>query len=92
MSIKILIADDHPLIADGIKNTFNNQEDFQVVGVVENGTDALNFIKESEVDVILLDINMPEMDGIQCAKSILKNFPKIKIAMLSMHQEYLLSV
>ena len=87
MSIKILIADDHPLIADGIKNTFINQEDFHAVGVVENGKDALDFIRESEIDVVLLDINMPEMEGIQCAKLILKNFPKVKIAMLSMHQE-----
>jgi two-component system response regulator NreC len=87
MPIKILIADDHPLIADGIKNTFEHQTSFKVVAVTVNGKEAINFIKHHDVDIALLDINMPEMDGIQCAKILVKDFPKVKVAILSMHQE-----
>jgi two-component system response regulator NreC len=87
MPIRILIADDHPLIAEGIKNTFSNQLDFEVVGMANNGEEAIEFIKENEVDVALLDINMPKLDGIQCAKIILSDFKEIKVAMLSMYQE-----
>ena len=85
--IKILIADDHPLIAEGIKNTFDNQENYQVVAVVNNGKEVLNFIEQNLVDVVLLDINMPIMDGIECAKEIISKYKNIKIAMLSMHEE-----
>ncbi len=87
MPIKILIADDHPLIAEGIKNTFENHEDFNVVATVNNGKEALEFVKKHIVDVVLLDINMPIMDGIECAKELVKNYKNVKIAMLSMYQE-----
>lgn len=87
MPIRILIADDHPLIAEGIKNTFENQSGFLVVGVVNNGREVIGFIENELVDIVLLDINMPEMDGIECAKIILSDFKEIKVAMLSMYQE-----
>ncbi len=72
MPIKILIADDHPLIAEGIKNTFENLNEFEVVATVNNGKEAIEFIEKSLVDVALLDINMPVLDGVECAKEILK--------------------
>ena len=87
MPITILIADDHPLIAEGIKNTFENQPNFEVVKMVVNGVEVLDFLSKNKVDVVLLDVNMPEMDGIECAKQILKNYSSTKIAILSMHQE-----
>ncbi|MGJ8745935.1 response regulator transcription factor [Polaribacter sp.] len=87
MPIKILIADDHPLIAEGIKNTFENLDDFKVVAIVNNGEEAITFIEKHLVDVALLDINMPVLDGIECAKEILKNHKHVKVAMLSMYQE-----
>ncbi len=87
MAIKILIADDHPLIAEGIKNTFENLDDFNVVATVNNGKEAVDFIEKHLVDVALLDINMPVLDGIECAKEIIKNHKQVKVAMLSMYQE-----
>lgn len=87
MPIKILIADDHPLIAEGIKNTFDNNSEFNVIEVVKNGNEAINFIKTHAIDVALLDINMPIMDGIECAKEIVKNHNQVKVAILSMYQE-----
>ena len=87
MPIKILIADDHPLIAEGIKNTFDNQEEFKVIAVVNNGKEAIEFIEKHLVDIALLDINMPILDGIECAKKIIADFKDVKVAMLSMYQE-----
>jgi len=87
MAIKILLADDHPLIAQGIKTTFDNHPEFEVIAIVENGKEALNFIENNKVDVALLDIDMPVMDGIECAKKIISEFKEVKVAMLSMHQE-----
>lgn len=87
MPIKILIADDHPLIAEGIKNTFENLKDYQVVTIAKNGKEALEFISKHLVDIALLDIDMPIMDGIECAKKIISDFDEVKVAMLSMHQE-----
>ncbi len=87
MPIKILIADDHPLIAEGIKNTFENKSEFLVVTVVNNGEEAINYIEKNIVDIALLDINMPIMDGIECAKKIISEFKDVKVAMLTMHQE-----
>lgn len=87
MVIKILIADDHPLIAQGIRNIFSNNKEFEVVAMVENGKEAIEFIKKNEVDIALLDINMSVMDGVQCAKKIINYFPSIKVAILSMYQE-----
>ena len=87
MPINILIADDHPLIAQGIENTFENNLEFNVVGVFENGKEVLDFLKNNTVDVALLDINMPIIDGLECAKKILKNHKGIEVAILSMYQE-----
>ena len=87
MPIRVLIADDHPLIADGIKNTFANHSDFEVVGMVENGKEVLTFLENNPVDIVLLDLNMPKMDGIQCAKILIKDYSDVKVAILSMHQE-----
>lgn len=87
MAIRLLIADDHPLMAEGIANTFEEQEDIDVKAVVANGQEALDLISENLFDVVLLDIDMPVLNGIECAKQIIRRYPDIKVAMLSMHQE-----
>ncbi len=87
MAIKILIADDHPLIAEGIKTAINSNLDFTVTAIVQNGKEALDFIHNNVIDIALLDVNMPVLDGIACAKEIIKSYSNVKVAMLSMHQE-----
>jgi two-component system response regulator NreC len=87
MPIKLLIADDHPLIAEGIKKIFEGLDDFSIIATVGNGKQALSVIEKQPVDIALLDINMPEMDGIECAKKIIAYHPFIKVVMLSMYQE-----
>ena len=87
MAIRLLIADDHPLMAEGIANTFEDIEDIEVKALVSNGQEALDLISGHLFDVVLLDIDMPVLNGIDCAKIIIKKYPEIKVAMLSMHQE-----
>lgn len=85
--IRILIADDHPIMADGIKNLFTGENEFEVVTTVCNGLEVLEVIKSIHIDVLMLDIDMPEMNGIDCAKIVNKDYPDIKIAILTMHEE-----
>ena len=87
MAIRLLIADDHPLMAEGIAKTFEGFEDIEVKAIVSNGREALDLISEELFDIVLLDIEMPILNGIDCAKEIIANYPEIKVAMLSMHQE-----
>lgn len=87
MPIKILIADDHPLIAEGIKNTLLQNKNIDVVALAADGKRALEYLEKHSVDIALLDINMPKMDGIECAKKIIAEHSKVKVVMLSMYQE-----
>ncbi|MFK7787856.1 MAG: response regulator transcription factor, partial [Crocinitomicaceae bacterium] len=63
---KILIADDHSIVATGVQAIFETKEGFDVLGVVGNGLEVLAFLESKIVDVIIMDINMPEMNGIVC--------------------------
>ena len=85
--IRILIADDHPIMADGIKNLFEDEKDFKVVTTVCNGIEVLEVLKNIQIDVLLLDIDMPGMNGIECAKTVKREHPDVKIAILTMHEE-----
>lgn len=87
MPIKILIADDHPLIADGIKNAIETDTKFKVEAIVNNGKEVLNYIKNNAIDILLLDIDMPIMSGIDCASSLISDNNPVKIVMLSMYED-----
>jgi len=70
--IKILLVDDHQIIIDGIKSLLNNVENVKVAGEANNGMEALNTLKVLTVDIVLMDIDMPVMNGIDTAKHIKK--------------------
>ncbi|NOU48888.1 MAG: response regulator transcription factor [Bacteroidales bacterium] len=84
---KIIIADDHKIIADGIKSMLAEVPDIEVIATVYNGIQVLEILGKISVDLILLDIDMPEMNGIDCAREVLKNYPDTKITILTMHYE-----
>lgn len=87
-SVKILLVDDHKVIRDGIKFYLESEDNlYNVIGEASNGQKALDFLKEQSVDLVLLDINMDEMDGITCAKEIKTLYPETKIIALSMLNE-----
>ncbi len=90
--IKVMIADDHALIREGIKKLLELEENFEIVALAGDGEQAIASIKETSPDVVLLDINMPVMNGIDCLKQIKQDYPEIKVIMLTIHEdaEYLI--
>jgi len=83
--IKIAIADDHQMFIDGIKSLLRSEKDLKIIAEALNGRVLVDILKMEQPDIVLMDINMPEMDGIEATKYISANYPKIKIIMLSMH-------
>lgn len=86
-SIKILLADDHQIVIDGLKLILESKKQCVVVGEVTNGQEVLDFLVENSVDIVVLDINMPVMDGITCAKRLKSRYPHIKIIILTMYAQ-----
>lgn len=85
--IKVLLADDHEIIIDGIVSILNNEEDIEVVATASNGEEAVQFIEHNEVDIAVLDINMPVMNGVIATKMIQTSSPETKVLILSMYDE-----
>lgn len=81
--IKILIADDQELIRQSLLILLGTEPEFEVTDAVENGKDVIRSIRKDKPDVILMDIRMPEMDGVVCTQVIKENYPDIKIIILT---------
>lgn len=90
--IKVLLVDDHPLFREGLTYRLSLDDSIEVVGEAENGKQALELIKSLELDIVLMDINMPEMDGMYVLELIKEQDIDCKVLMLSMHdnKEYIL--
>ncbi len=84
---RILLVDDHQLIIDGLRGFIEANSEYTVVGEANTGADAVKLAGILNPDVILMDIEMPEMSGIQASEEIKRNFPHIKIIIVSMHNE-----
>jgi DNA-binding NarL/FixJ family response regulator len=87
-TIKVIIADDHTLFRQGVKTALSVKKDIDLIGEADNGMQLLNLLKHMEPDVILLDIQMPIMDGITTLPEIRKLYPQIKVIILSMHNDH----
>lgn len=85
--IRIALVDDHNLFRAGIRVLLEQIEDFEIVLEAANGKELLDQLPDSGVKVILLDIDMPVMDGIEATKEVQKRFPDIKVIILSLHDE-----
>lgn len=85
--IRILIADDHPLVREGLKWILGDAPGMRVCGEADNGAEVLRKLGEEQYDVVLLDISMPEIDGIAALQKIVEKSSGIKVLMLSAHPE-----
>lgn len=81
--IKVLIADDQELIRESLKIILGAHDNIEFVGVVGNGYEVLETLKKHKVDIILMDIRMPKMDGVYCTKVVKEQYPEIKIVILT---------
>lgn len=86
-TIRVLIADDHSLVIEGLKALLERVETIEVVDVAVNGTDVLLKLKNQDIDIVLLDINMPKMDGIETCQILKKEFPSVKVLALSTYDD-----
>ncbi|WP_432380097.1 response regulator [Duganella sp. P38] len=85
--IKVFIADDHAIVREGLKQILAETRDIVVAGEAENGLDAIKLFRKSECQVMLLDISLPDRNGIEVLKQIKKEKPELAVLMLSMHRE-----
>lgn len=81
--INVLVADDQELIRQSLQIVLNTKEELNVTDTVSNGQEVIQSVREQKPDVILMDIRMPKMDGVQCTKIIKENYPDIKIIILT---------
>lgn len=87
MSIRLLIADDHTLLRQGLRNVLEMEEDLVIVGEASDGEDAIKKVESLRPDVVLLDLNMPKMNGIEVARWVKKNQPATQIVILTIHED-----
>lgn len=86
MSIRILLVDDHTILRAGLKMMLNAQPDMEVVGEAQDGRQAIHEVQRLQPDVILMDITMPDMNGIEATRQVKKILPDAKVLVLTMHE------
>ncbi len=86
-NIKLFVVDDHPIFVDGIVNLLKDTPGFEIIGTASNGQEFLDKIKTEQPDIVLMDINMPVMDGIEATQELKIRYPKIKVIALTMFND-----
>ena len=87
MKIKVLLVEDHSIVREGLQVLFADEQDLRIIGEASNGAEAIDFVRANKPDLVLMDINMPVMNGIECTREIKRLYPDIKIVVLSMHDQ-----
>jgi len=85
MSTRILLADDHQMVREGIRSLLEKESDFEIVGEAEEGRKAVRLARKLHPDVVIMDITMPNLNGVDATRQIVGEYPDIKIIALSMH-------
>ena len=87
MPFDVLLVDDHKIMRDGIKAILNRSDEFRVVGEAENGTDAVQFVRKFRPPLVLMDIGLPGLNGVETTAEILRHQPDCKVVILSMYDD-----
>ena len=87
MSTRILLADDHKIVREGLRALLEKEPDIDVIAEAENGRMAIHLVRELSPDVVILDIAMPDLNGIEAARRIVGEYPRVKVIALSMHSD-----
>jgi DNA-binding NarL/FixJ family response regulator len=85
--IRIVLADDHPIVLDGLRNLIRAEPDFELVGEAASGLSALKIIREQRPDVAVLDISMPELNGIVLSRRLAGEMPDLRLLVLTLHED-----
>ena len=87
MSIRVLIADDHKIMLAGLRSLLEKQTDIEVVGEADNGRKAVQLAQEKKPDVVVMDVSMPDLNGIEATTQISESLPETRVIALSMHSD-----
>lgn len=87
MPFNIVLVDDHKLVRDGVKTILERGTEFRVVGEAENGVDAVQLCRKSQPDIVLMDIGLPGMNGIEATTELVRHCPTVKVIILSMYDD-----
>ena len=85
--IRIVLADDHPIVLDGLRNLIRAEPDFELIGEAASGLGALKIIREQHPDVAVLDISMPELNGIVLSRRLAGEMPSLRLLVLTLHED-----
>ena len=85
--IRIVLADDHPIVLNGLRNLIRAESDFELVGEAGSGFTALKLIREKRPDVAVVDISMPELNGIVLSRRLATDLPELRLLMLTLHED-----
>lgn len=91
---KVLLADDHQIVLEGIKSLLDKQDEFEVLGQAANGKEALEKTGRLRPDIVVMDVSMPDLDGVEAARRIKKDFPSVDVVIFSMYSnpEYIVAL
>jgi len=87
MSIRILLADDHKIMREGLRALLERKKDMEVVGEADNGRTTVQLTRELSPDVVIMDITMPDLNGVEATRQVTTEFPGVKVIALSMHSD-----
>ena len=87
MTTRVLLADDHKILRQGLQTLLQNEPDIEVVGQADNGRDAIELTKKLQPDVVIMDIAMPDVSGVEATRELLNAVPTAKVVALSMHSD-----
>jgi two-component system, NarL family, response regulator NreC len=85
--LRVLLADDHKVVREGLKLLVNSQPDMEVVGEADNGRAAIALARELKPDVVVMDLSMPELNGLEATEKLLRLYPEIKVLTLTRHED-----
>jgi DNA-binding NarL/FixJ family response regulator len=84
--VKLLLADDHEIVREGLRSLLGARRDFEIVGEAADGREAVALVEELKPDIVILDISMPLLNGLEATRQILKMRPRTKVLILTMHE------
>ncbi len=87
MAIKVLIADDHQIVRQGLRTLLEKEPDLEVVAEAENGRSTVRLVREKHPEVVIMDVAMPDLNGIEATRQIISEMPKVKVIALSMYAD-----
>lgn len=87
MTVSVVLVDDHTVVRDGLRALLQSEDDLEIVGEADSGEDALEVVERTAPEVVVMDLRLPNMSGVEATRALKKSFPRVKVIILSMYDE-----